>query len=458
MVYPRSPRTPKNKPPPLVIRRPSTVSKRSASISSIDPILGLASALSSGSPLSPYIRGAQYAKRAYDMIAKSTQTKNAKFKKNNKYNNTSTGVYVGRFKKAKKVKKTFESRALSTGFGFSLETHGRVNDPNTCFIGHSTTHIGVISETLLGCILRKLFTKAGFVISNRNSPINANLNEQGEGFEIEIFARAPDDAVKQTSSIFISSSGSTLDNIATGWSGALNMFNDFLVYTTQNEPYRIMLYTVIPTQIRRLAAEILITDAVFELKCQSILTIQNRSAGSSAGAGVLDADRVDNQPVKATQYNFTQATPRLRSNVETNNIDELSSMSQNGILLRRAAEITDISFQDAPVAQIWTNCNKKSYTVLNPGHIRKSTIVHMHKGKLYTLMKRIRPFKATNGRMNGGAGKSQLYHLEEKLRTDDTNPITLQYERDFECYCLMTKAKVPPIAKRLFVNTQNNTV
>lgn len=399
------------------------------------------------------------ARRVYKTATGKKKPSNVPVKRS-KFNNTSTGVYAGKFKKVKKVKTTIESLALKKGYGQSVESHGRMSDPSTCYIGHSTTNVAIISRVLLGNFIRKVMQKAGYHISNRVTPINAFDISNGDGFKFVLQQMDPTTGgIIQANYTTVGSD--SLETILTNWVTGFNFFLDYFNFVTQNEPTRLLFYSSDRNGLDtnwRLASEILISEEIVELSVKSTITIQNRSAGASAVAGNLDIDRVDNQPIKSHRYKFSQATPRLKDNSSLDNQDALSQIPASGYQLLRSAQL-NLDFQDAPVGEYWSNCTGISKTVLQPGTIRKSSIVHIHRGKLHTVMKRIRPIKKVAGvNFAGGAGKSELYCLEELLRTSEANPITIQYERDFECYCISKAAKKNALTKKLIVDAELNNL
>jgi len=73
------------------------------------------------------------------------------------------------------------------------------------------------------------------------------------------------------------------------------------------------------------------------------------------------------------------------------------------------------------------------------------TVSTKHSGKFVNLLKSLRAETATTfgGQefLTGYRGKSQLICLEEQLRTDSLNPITIQYERQLKIggFCKLAK-------------------
>jgi len=182
------------------------------------------------------------------------------------------------------------------------------------------------------------------------------------------------------------------------------------------------------------------------------LVLQNRTAGANASAGDKSSERVDNQPLNGCIYEFSQASPKLKFSTSTvsGNAD-LTSFPYNGLQLYRAA-IGDSSLQNAPDAKIWSNCSKKSKLVLQPGTMRKTTIMHKHECTLLTLLNRMRNTQTSFGNFIGGSGRSQLVHLSEMLRTAGTNPVTVQYEMHYEIGCFFRTTIPLPLKSALFVS------
>jgi hypothetical protein len=348
-----------------------------------------------------------------------------------KWNNTSTGVYAGKFKRPMKAKMSPEKMALRSGFHRSNEMYGRIEDPHAVYLTHSTFVPDLIAESLAGNFIRKILKKAGIDISNRDEQVPFFSNDNSDGFKLEYVTIDPitgaETLFKQEIPIFRSLTIITQD--FTAFTGHLS---NYLKATVATEPHALLLYSSDRNGIDtnwRLAASLYLREQVVSTHVQSSLKVQNRTAGDTAVAGDKDTDRVDNQPLKGKLYDFKHGNPRLkyiRAEIAT-----LTTVRLNGIQLIRAAELGN-QYENMPSNEIWNNCSKTANQMMQPGQIKKTTISYNYKGKLINFLNKYRADTTNANHAGSSYGRCQLLMLEEKLRTVGTNPVTIQYEREIK--------------------------
>lgn len=237
-----------------------------------------------------------------------------------------TGTYSGRFKKAKKIKRTIESLCLSKGYHKTLEQFGTVADPDCVYIAHSTGYIVEVASTISTALIRKIFTKCNFKITNSHvemglsSPV-AGLNQPFQSDGIRLCLTTKDSILGSYENfVYDTVDNQTFWDIVHTWNDLRNRIIDYMrvaVPTTSNgvkELYRLAVYTrdaTSPvTNIWNLKAEMFLQDCKLELFFQSNLTIQNRTLGALASEVDESVDRIDNQPLKGYIYEFKHADPR----------------------------------------------------------------------------------------------------------------------------------------------------
>jgi len=102
-----------------------------------------------------------------------------------KWNGTSTGVYAGKFKKPRKFKNDVFTQSLKSGYKIDNEIYGRVEDPDAVFVGHSTKNLAFYPTVIVAALLRKLFSKAGYPIGDRQDEFSFSTWANSSGFKIE---------------------------------------------------------------------------------------------------------------------------------------------------------------------------------------------------------------------------------------------------------------------------------
>jgi len=380
----------------------------------------------------------------------------------------STGFDKGNFSKGKKLSKTLESECLSKGYHITKETFGNVSDPHCVYLQHHTWQINEISRCLTAAIIREVFSVAGYPVNDVDRPLFLNSGAEGFGsqpyFRLVYEDRDPVsfNIVTQTLDI---NANNTFSSIIDSYGVMINRVRDYLRATSNHKPFAITLFTADVHYIEanrvvafRAAGHIDLEMVHATIPVTSTVEIQNRTSGASAsGTNIGSADRVDNQPVKGYMYHFKGADPRLK---KTGPLNALNIASDLGISLWRAA-VLGSSYQEPPVGQLWQNCDKKAKIMLNPGDIKKMSITHVYSGNLKSLMNKLRAKTWELGDpsyVSGIPGVSQMFALEEKIRTVTSNILVCSYEREVKvgAFIKVLKKKVPFVTELTTQQYDNN--
>jgi len=412
--------------------------------------------------IKPYIAAGKLAYNGYKAYKRSTgSVKASAERKHGKWGGVSTGRYKGKFRKPRAVKTSILSESLQKGFAETSEFFGRIEDPDTVYIGHSTRDIQAYANTLSAAFIRMLFKKAGYNIANRLEELNLSQWDSSAGFKLEFViqnAHAAGTALGPGTSSYETVDNLTLTQIAQNFNGFNSWMNTYIQNNDGNNntqvPHKLILYCLDKDQAVsnwRMLSQIDLSHQKVTFHAKSTLVIQNRTSAAGATTGDKAADRVDNQPLCGKMYEFNQATPRLGQNHTS--IQQLQAIPRLGTLLIRAAEMTDNGLQNSPHPRMWTNCTKVSNIILQPGEMKQNTITHTFSGRLITVLNRMKAqgYFATDQEAWGGAGKFMLIQLEEKLRTPSANPVTVQYERKIELMCFSKPTKAPALTQTLAV-------
>lgn len=384
-----------------------------------------------------------------------------------KFNNVSTGIYGGTFAKpSKKALAKVETLCLSQGYHRTAETYGAVADTHCAYIHHSTYNAEFAAYSIVAALIRKLFKKAGYTISARNMELMLYDSNNSDGFKVEYLKIDPTTNVT-SGSVYVTTNENSLQSIVTNFTAFLSHIVGYiggLDADAQYDPYMLNLYISdrngFDTNWRNIGNLPLQNESI-TLFSSSSLVVQNRTAGATAAEGNKDSDRVDNQPLRGYLYEFRNADPRLRNSINVDgsmggNTDRsINVIPQYGMQLVKSADLpTD--YQEPPVPKVFSNVISSSKVVLQPGTMKKCMVSHKMTGKLKTVLLKLRPSVNKNlggvPHVSGVQGRAQMLALEEYIRTENANTITLQYERELKIGVITKSGKAAPFTSHYTSN------
>jgi len=381
-----------------------------------------------------------------------------------------TGTYVGKFKKGRKNKQTFNAKFLSQGCLLTLEQYGKVQDPDCAYLLHSSGHIVNTCQAISNALIRRILMKAGFKITNMQSelavqaPLPTNSDtalDNSAGLRFVYVAK--DQVTGAYRTLFYDTvDNQSYANICINFDSMMNSLIDYVRNDTTNgnplfEPYKLSLYTrdqYTSGTSWNMAAEMHLEDCKIEIGYVSTIAIQNRTlAATSADA---DIDRVDTQPLKGYTYEFKHADPRLKDSSTAHtpailNNSLWNDMNDKGLRLIRGNEfigpghtiLGELNLHGGATEPLepkyFANCDKSAKVILNPGDIKKMTFSYTLKGKVTNIIKKlkVKQWNSVEGSYSGMVGKSQMIALEELMRTDSSQHVTLAYERELKIGCIV---------------------
>lgn len=405
----------------------------------------------------------------YPISATSTRTRRRRQNRGTRAT-INTGSYAGSFNKPKKLKKkNLEAKCLAKGYHITKEIWGDSSDNHCVAIKHATYDIESLVKTINGAIMRKLFSKAGIDINVKNQTMPIGTLTSGVGFRIVITRRVPSDAStggeETYDTLGTSTFASLLDPLV--WANFYGELRAVLTNGTESMPYQIRLYAIDKTtgaDQYRLLSNLDLANENLTIIVRSTLKVQNRTKGENAGAADFDEQRIDNQPLSGTLYEFKHVDPRMKFPPNDRIVMEnFNSMDDRGIHLTDTTYVGhDIGFTEPPNPKLWHNCVKASKVYLQPGNVKKTYIQHTYSGKFINVLNKLiaRTWQAgtiaTQNMVTGVSGKSQMLYLEEIIRTSNTNPVTLAYERELKMGAFLTSKKqyVPFVTE--YIQTEYN--
>lgn len=373
-----------------------------------------------------------------------------------------SGIYRGKFQKPRKNKATLDTKALTHGYHCTRETFGIIRDPDCAYLAHNTFSLGEIVKAMSGAILRQIFKKAGYIINNRTQNLEAGYNTGlNNVYRLRLVKQNQITGAPGADLSYDVGESQSLVNIITNFTGLRDVLIEYFRKISDEFPRSLQLLIpdntgISPAAIWRTLVNFDLTHMVFSINVESMLKIQNRTIGATAAATVTEADTVDNQPLFGRMYQFRHGDPRMKNPVLQPSI-QLNRIKEDGMSLMKAS-VMGVEFQSVPDPTFWANCNKSVNVRLNPGDIKTTTIYHTYRGTLTTLLKQMTLRHTLTAdaalQFSGVAGKCQMFALEEKIRTNSTNQLTINYERQLKVGCtIKAVTKMAPFVTDLA--TQN---
>lgn len=397
-------------------------------------------------------RGYQAVKNASKMFkrpAKNAVTPGRatkKFRRASPFDNMSTGIYAGKFRKTKKKGPKLETYILSKGFHMTTEYFGSIADDHCIYVGHSTFQYPMTVTTICGALLRKLFTKAGVSIDSADSELPLSSYTNSVGWNIKYVEINPENASINEAD-YDTVNDVSLKSVVNGFTALYNAIDNAMSPGNQTRvPKELLLYTRDTTSSNRLIAKLDLTSEKIELYFQSTLIVQNRTKGAASASADYSSERVDNQPLTGYMYEFKNGDPRIRGpigspNPPTGGLNDhkLNRIQASGLTLVRGFELPN-DFNEPVVPKKFINCMKSSKVLLQPGQMKKGVVTYKIKGYLITVLKAMRPHQRNDVDLfpfyHNVRGKMQLLGLEEIIRTSGDNKITCSYEREIKIGCV----------------------
>lgn len=389
--------------------------------------------------------------RAWRAYKSRTKTKTRSKKKAGRgFTGVSTHNYAGRFRKAtRRTKESLVTKFAKTGVVDKNEIYGSINDPDCVYIGHSTWVKDTIEFVIFEALVKKVFKKAGITVPSTSQELLGADYNTSQYWTIKAIWKDPiaDTQIPYSYDVPNDSSlRSVAANMWTAWKAAAVDPHSTTTYLVE----RVWLCQTGTTNIP--AAELNVKEEILEVYVSSALDVQNRTKGASAATTESGLDRVDNQPLKGYRYMMIGGAPQLK------NMGPQNFMNPNGVILKRAAQLTtsDGTYAEPILPKQVSNCTKSSYVALEPGTIKSSRIFQKHCGYFNNLMRKLASYNQTSNGVLYGPGKCEMFALEERLNTGSSNPITVSYEAQrVICARLFTTRKtitVPWVSSTTFNN------
>lgn len=351
--------------------------------------------------------------------------------------------FAGSFKKPSYKKPSYVEMAQMKGYTVASETYGKVTDPNSAYLTHSTYQSSYYAYTFVGAAIRKVFQKAGYPLQNKNANFPFFSPTDGSGFQLVYTVTNPSTGAVSIQSTYEPVVAETMTSLLIAFTMATHVTN-YLNKADENEPHHLYFYSSDRNNLAtnyRLAAMLDLSAEVVEFYSSSDLRVQNQSNATNVDSA--DIDRNDTQPLAGRIYNFN-GEPRLKSQGLTtsgaaNQEIKLQGVSFDGIRLMRSADFTSASYHNRPPAQLFNNCNATADVSLQPGQMKRGFISFKISGRLNRMFPKLRmeQFGGTPTAIVGVKCKAQMMVFEERMRTASTQNIVVAYESKIVVACIL---------------------
>lgn len=427
----------------------------------------------------PYVRGAFNAARAVHRagggLFRRPPSAGPMRKKLGKYH--TRGTYHGKFKK-RKIRKMKIDPYLKKGFKNTCEITGLVADPDCVYVGHSTTSGHQILMVILQSLLRKLFTKVGLTITNVTDPL---LGYEGatDGWKLILtYQDSQNGATVSDTYVTIATTdtiyrivGDKSNGVAPAWTALYDRFVQYINATANPSGFEGSTMRLVRLAIYRkdgnvgefwqFAGDLYLANEIAHIYCKSDLKIQNRTLAATAST---DAQDITNNPLQGKLYQFSSGAPQTR----VEGLFKLDGLiDSTGALTIRAAEIALLApyntvnvMKEPPEPKIWNNIVKTGGIRLEPGAIKKDTLVFKRSMNLMKFLEKLswKPNANAVGvaKQRKSIGKCSLIALEDMINVNALQNISIAYEinRETACYFTTTGSS---IAQGMFSSlTQTN--
>lgn len=367
-------------------------------------------------------------------------------------------------RKYRKMKKPTSNMAKLKGYEVKLETYGEVSDAHCVYIKHSTQYIVALTQAILTAMVRKVFEKAGYQIGNYDQVLTAEGPAVANAAPYRLLFTYVDPvsgaAVDYAYSL---AAGEKLSTINTNWTQPRDLLRSYFLNGIQVEIVSISLQILDthPTTDKYTTKAVFnVENEVMNLFVTSELRVQNRTQSAS---GSTSTDVVDTQPLYGKMFTYRNADPRTQFSSTTPGAATadilVNGISKLGLDLLPASNLP-FEYYEPPTKNKFINCTSVSKVTLGVGETKQFGFKWNLVGKTKNVLKKLRPVRGTTDSSNlkrtyGASGKCQMLCLEEMIRTGDTHPIKIGYEREYTVGCYFVTKKKNAIASDFGTENKN---
>jgi len=380
-----------------------------------------------------------------------------------------TGKYAGSVR-GKKYKVKDADVCQAKGFLHTTEVNGTISDPDCCYIMHSTFGgVGPTLEIVMQSLIRKLFLKHGVNITGVQEKIRGyNGGSSGgdsDGWRISLVhtsavtnARTYTNYDFGTNETLQSLTGNQQNGVSPTMASIMNYLYDYTGYASVTrtdiiESLELYSKDGNVTDFWHIEASLNLKNETIHYYCKSELKFQNRTKAADGG---VDATNINNNPLTGKLYEFTSGVPKTKA-YNTFLIERIKDGT--GVNLIRGAEFAANvnGLKEPPRPKFFSNCKKSSSIRLEPGAIKKHTIIHTVKLKFNQfLLNHTYQSTGVDRLTIRAAGKCAMIALEDMINVNGSELIGMAYEVNRTYGLYSVTGKYASSVGQLYQVTQNN--
>lgn len=349
------------------------------------------------------------------------------------WNGQSTG-YAGKFRTPTTGRAKANSVYARYGATTKYEWASLTQDPTCVYVGHGSFPIQKLTVTVLMALIRKMYAKANMYITNPTSIIPFS--------DLSVIQLYVKNIATGAETVF-----NSYGPIVGGYSllqVADHFADQFAIIYSADANENLVLHSLqlydnpAPQDVK---ARIFIQQCKVDLNCSSYMKIQNRTSSAS---GALEADDVDNQPIKGLCYFVDSLQPKYAGQSSFN----FPLNADTGIITLTAG--SNNALRD-PFHPKMIGAKKASNVILNPGEVKSSKLTFKRSIGLDHLFKRLNLGPTTTTSTRVTLGQSQIFALEKIIGVGNTE-VQVAYEAEFYISANISFKKAQPMVEYNWVS------
>lgn len=341
------------------------------------------------------------------------------------------GTHKGRFQKSRKTS-TRTTIYSNRGILSTSEVHGIIADPDCVYITHTACDTYKIIVTSTEALIRKLFEKKGFVITNTAETLGQLSISDAANWKVELTSingSTGNESIEQSVTTISSDSIQSiavifLDRImkySSGYNSGVSVGSN----DNDVQLHRLNLYsgdTTATATVYRFACGLFLQDETVHMYGCSDLKIQNRTLAANASTNTED---VSNNPLTGKNYLFN-GIPKCRDKA----LFPLNSIPINkGVQLVRANSLPSLNYREPPPTSIFSNCVGSATINLDPGAIKSSKVQYTKTMKYIEFLQKLNIQFSTAGLLTyHSIFPSEIFAFEDLINVNNTQNISCAYE------------------------------
>jgi len=347
-----------------------------------------------------------------------------------------TGKYGGKFSKLRKYKKTKIDNLLQRGYGRVTEVKGSVSGVDSVYLGVTSMYLGSLADVVGTAVLRKLFKKCGYDISDPNANLELSNNLDTDSAKYRVVRKMEDGSGTTVNVTYDFVAAESLNSLTVN-SGFSTSIVDYAQGTNSNICVKVYLARLAGTLDWIQLGSLELVNELVDVQMKTKVSIQNRTAATN---GSFDTDRIDSQPLVGKTYKFVRSTPIVNHVGNVGVAPDMTSLFEKwynntgGIhLISDQSPGFDSVLKKLPSPVYFNNCKSATTSKLEPGEIKDLTVTNNYTMYYQNFVKKLawQSIGATAPTKRAQkVGDCVLFGFEERMDSGSAFNITIQYEAE----------------------------